>query len=83
MTLFKRYRPKYRHVAVEAKAVRALFPSVHGAIPKIALTFIMTDGSEQTFELEATEAAKLIDQSIAAYHAIVPQLKTGRGSWGF
>lgn len=81
MPLFKRkYRPRYSHVANRAVAARALFNEAPGAIPKVALTFDLVDGTTHTFELEVTEAAKLITTALSAYNAIMPPLNITRGS---
>lgn len=83
MSIFKkRRRPTYHHVANRCTAARAIFAEVQGAIPKIALTFELVDGSTQTFELEAIEAGRMIEQAMSAYNAIMPPLKTSRGGFG-
>ena len=82
MIFRKKRRPVYHHKAIRAKAARAIFQEVHGAIPKIALTFIMLDDTEHTFELEFAEAGKMIEQAMSAYNAIMPPLKTSRGGFG-
>lgn len=66
----------------EASAARALFPEARGAIPKISLTFRTWDDEVITFEMEATEAGKLIEHAMSAYNAILPPLKTSRGGFG-
>ena len=78
----KRIEQSTRRPAVRAIASRAIFQEAQGAIPKVAMTFEMTSGELVTFELEVTEAAKFIDQTVSAYHAIVPPLRTSRQGWG-
>lgn len=65
-----------------SRAARALFPEARGMIPKISLTFDCVDGSIVEFELEAAEAARMIEQAMSAYNAILPPLKTSRGGFG-
>lgn len=83
MPLFnRRHRPRYHHVANKAVAARAVFQEAPGAIPKVSLTFDLIDGTTHTFELDAMEAGKFINQSIAAYNSIMPPIRTGQGGWG-
>jgi hypothetical protein len=74
----KRSKEPYRRPAVRALASRAIFNEASGQLPTIAMKFEMTDGEIVEFELNITEAAKFIEQSVAAYHAVVPNLKIGR-----
>lgn len=84
MSIFRRRprAPAYQYTAVRAKACRAVFSEARGAIPKVQMTFIMTDESEITFEMEAGDAGRFIEQAMSAYNAIVPPLKTSRGGFG-
>lgn len=72
----------YARPTVKALATRAIFNDAQGAIPKLHMTFELESGEVVKFELEVPEAGAFIEQSIAAYRAIVPQLRTGMGGWG-
>lgn len=72
----------YARPVVKALASRAIFAEAQGAIPKVAMTFELATGEVVKFELELPEAGAFIEQSISAYRAIVPQLRTGMGGWG-
>jgi hypothetical protein len=82
MTLFKRRPRPYARPTVKAIASRAIFAEAQGYLPKIHMTFELENGEQIAFELEIDEAGKFIEQSISAYRAIVPQLRTGMGGWG-
>lgn len=80
--MFGKKAHKISYEVKAAKAARALFPEARGMIPKISLTFDCVDGTIVEFELEAIEAARLIEQAMSAYNAILPPLKTARGGYG-
>lgn len=67
---------------VRVRATRALFPEASGAIPRVSIQFEDAQGAIHQFDLDVKDAAELIEQSTAAYHAILPPLKTSRSGWG-
>lgn len=67
---------------IRVRASRALMPRAEGAIPLVAMQFEDAAGVVYQFELEVKEAAEMIESATAAYHAIMPPLKTQRQGWG-
>ena len=78
----KKLEKAYARPVIRALASRAIFQEAQGMLPKISMTFELTDGEVIQFELELEEAAKFIEQTVSAYNAAVPVLKTSRGGWG-
>lgn len=65
-----------------ATSARAIFQAGGDSMPKVVFSFL-TDSEEQfDFELTIHQTASLIEQSMAAYNAIIPPLKTSRGGFG-
>lgn len=75
-------RPRPTHFnCTSATAARALFVD-RDQTPNIQLTFTTDQGEIIEFELTARECAKMLEQAISAYNAILPPLKTSRGGYG-
>lgn len=73
----KKQKP-YARPIVRSIASRAVFNEASGQLPMINMEFEMPDGEKVVFELTVEQAARHIEQAVAAYHAIVPNLKIGR-----
>ena len=67
---------------VTTRASRALIGGPHGDLPKVALQFTDAEGKVWEVDLDLPNAARLIEEATAAYHAIVPVLRTSRSGWG-
>lgn len=74
-------RPRLVHPVI-VRSTRVLFPEAEGMREKIGVQFEDATGRVYQFDLEVKEAARLIEETLAAYNVINPPLKTSRGGWG-
>ena len=75
----RKNKPTEHHfTATDGSTVRALFVPVSGQIHRIEMTFHTSDGERVVIEMEHDVAAKIIEQGVSAYNAIMKPLKTSR-----
>lgn len=71
-------KKKINYTIKDAKAARAVMPSVRGELPKISLTFTTYDNEIIEFELDFPTATKMLNEAIAAHSVVAAPLKVPR-----
>ena len=77
----KKVPPTYYNVK-EITASRAIYQEAVGVVPRVEISILTDRGEHLTIDLDHLQVASLIEQTMNAYNAIFPPLKTSRGGWG-
>lgn len=82
MGIFKKKIKPYARPINRAIASRAIFNENAGELHRIEILFELANGERIAFDLTLEQSALLIEQTTAAYRAILPPLRTASQGWG-